>query len=161
MKGKRFITYVNHKYHFRLNLPKWWEKHIFLRHVNRKKGTKTEEEIQFYLKYRKALQGKRSALIFSLVIFRMSAGEWRAAYADSPFQFIAHRQGRVYAILVPAEPPDEFLRPDLQDYDRTLLEFRWLTRMVNKELPDVMKSFCFSRRLKRCRCSWTKAMLNR
>lgn len=144
------MTYINQRYGFRLSVPKWWKGRVFLTHDKTLK--EAEYAVQFHLRYRQKLQGKGSTIIFNLLVFRMSPAQWKTCYKDSPLEFIAYHDGRVLAYLTPSEPPEEFLLPDLSDYDRSLLEFRWLKRMINIELPCVVRSFRLLRN-RRCCCA--------
>lgn len=145
-------TYSNYRYFFRIDLPKWWEQHVKVQHLKGIGGA--EAVIHFDLKYRKRIHGKSSTRIFSLLVFHESKTDWLNKYGDSPLQFIAVRDRRVIAYLQPSEPPEEFLKRDGTDYNRQLLEFRWLSRMINHDLPRVFKSFrFFQRKRKKCGCS--------
>ncbi|WP_134701880.1 hypothetical protein [Ammoniphilus sp. YIM 78166] len=134
------IWYHNSTYRFRLTIPKWWRKHVFVEETAC--GLKDARAcIRFKLRYRKSINGVVSTPIFDLIVFNMSKRNWDARYKDSPLQFIASSKKVVYAALTPGEPPDEFLLPDQTDYNRRLREFKYLSRMINRDLPEILKSF--------------------
>lgn len=134
------VLYRNKKYGFNLKFPSWWRKHVFVKEpacgLREAHGS-----IQFNLRYRKRINGETSTLIFEVIIFKMSQRSWDANYKDSPLQWIGSRKNVVYAALTPGEPPDEFLLPDQSDYNRNLREFKYLSRMINRDLPLVLKTF--------------------
>lgn len=136
------IVYRNQKYGFRLDFPLWWRRRAFV--VRRKcTGEDIVACIEFRLRYRRPIQGISSTTIFEVYIFRLSEKEWRRQYKDSPFFFLAARNGFVFAAIHPGEPPSEFLLPDGSDFNRNILEFQWLLRMINEDLPVILKSFRF------------------
>lgn len=136
------IVYRNQEFGFRLNFPSWWRRRAFV-----SRGKCVGEDIvacfEFKLRYRRPIQGISSTTIFDLFIFRLSEKEWRKEYEDSPFFFLAAKKGWVFAAIHPGEPPSEFLLPDESDFDRNILELQWLMRMINEDLPTVLKSFRF------------------
>ncbi len=136
------IIYRNPKYRFRLTFPLWWRRWTFIVQKDQPQKVQTGT-VDFNLRYRKPIQGKKSTNIFSIVIFRMSLPEWEKQYRDSPFHFLGNRGGLIFSAIPPGEPPEEFLLPDGSEYNRNLLEFQLLTRMINNDLPRILKSFRF------------------
>ncbi len=134
------IWYHNPTYRFRLRFPSWWKKHVFVEETACGLNDALAC-IQFKLRYRRRINGILSTTIFDLVVFKMSKRKWDARYKDSPLQFIGSRKKIVYAVLTPGEPPDEFLLPDQTDYNRKLREFKYLSRMINRDLPEILKTF--------------------
>ncbi|MBP1933711.1 hypothetical protein [Ammoniphilus resinae] len=136
---KPVIIYKNKTYLFQLVIPRWWKPHVFV--TQTKYGPETA--VHFNLKYRKKYHGKSSCVIFSVVIFKMSKRRWMEQFGGSPFQFLGEKRGRVFAAIAPEEAPEEFLKEDHSDYDRSIPEFRALIKMENEDLPKILKSFRF------------------
>jgi D-mannonate dehydratase len=140
-EGNCSLTYKNKKYGFTLSIPRWWKHHCFLDAVNFMKDV--ESTINFNLKYSRKYDRKGCSNIVSILVFKMSKTKWQSEYDGSPIQYITSRYGRVFAYVTPSEPPEEFLKKDKRDYDRTIKEFKMLTRMVNHDVPRIIKSFKF------------------
>lgn len=134
------IIYRNQKYKFRLTIPEWWRKWTFVVQHDYPKKVQTGI-IDFNLRYRKPIQGKSGTNIFSVVIFRMPLAEWKKKFRDSPFYYLGNRNGLIFSAIPPEEPPEEFLLPDGSDFDNSILELQVLKRMINKDLPGILKSF--------------------
>lgn len=143
MRPKSFILYRNQQYGFGLKIPSWWRNHTFLDESNRT-DEHVEASINFILRYTKEIRGKKETLIFSIVIFNMTEEDWQEQYGDSVYRLLGYKNGRVYTYITPLEPPEEFLKKDLSDYDRNKLEFKWLVHMINKDVPRIVQSFYFT-----------------
>ncbi|WP_175532234.1 hypothetical protein [Paenibacillus sp. yr247] len=74
----------------------------------------------------------------------MTRKQWREkGYDDSPVVFLAERNGRIYAYTLPGELPSDFLDKSGQDYDYKKFgkPIRLLKRMVNEDVPNIVKTF--------------------
>ncbi|RXT06447.1 hypothetical protein [Ammoniphilus sp. CFH 90114] len=140
-KVLNYVLYKNKTYGFLLQIPTWWKRHVFV--VEEHCMKEAQLCINFHLKYRRPIKGITHTNIFQIVVFRNSKKQWMKDYGDSPFIFLRARNGLVFAAIHPGEPPEEFLNPDGMDYNRKLLEFKRLSRMINKDLPVLLKSFRF------------------
>ncbi|WP_256757808.1 hypothetical protein [Cohnella sp. WQ 127256] len=80
-----------------------------------------------------------------MLVFRMTRKQWLKQYEDSPIIFIAERKGRIFAYVTPEELPSEFLNKSKQDYDYKKYgkPIRLLKRMVNINIPAIVKKFHF------------------
>lgn len=131
--------YVNKKYRFSLLFPLDWKRNCFLTFEDCLDDA--EASINVNLRYQQEIQGETSTNVFSIIVFNLSKREWEEEYGDSPFQFLGESGPRVFASITPGEPPEEFLKPDKSDYDRTIREFRYLTEMINDDYPKILKTF--------------------
>lgn len=138
-RRKRFLRLRSKAFHFRMDIPLWWKRYAFIESSYDSK--RKIMNYSFKLRYRKPIRGKKSTTIFDLYIFHMTKEKWLKQFQDSPYQFIAYREGKVYSYLTPLEPPEEFLRKDQSDYRRDLFEFKMLSHMINKDVPKIIKSF--------------------
>ncbi len=101
-----------------------------------------EYAVHFLFKY----QGKTYGEALSLLVFRMTRKQWvELGYEDSPFFFLAERNGRIFAYTVPGELPSEFLNETLDDYDYVKYgrPIGLLVRMVEKDVPNIVKTLRF------------------
>jgi hypothetical protein len=142
-KKKKFIRYLNKKYNYTLQLPTWWSSHVYVNCLHRTKDA--ESSTNFYLKYSKKIKGKCSTIIFSILVFRMPYSKWKNKYKDSPLQFLASKEGKVFAFITPSQPPEELLNKDRMAYNHKLVEFKALVRMVNDDVPIIIKSLKFNK----------------
>jgi hypothetical protein len=136
------ITYYNKKYKFALSFPKWWKRYGFIHTKN--VIEEAEATISINMKYSRSYNGKKETNVFRIVIFRMSKSQWDEQYKVSPFSYIAHRNGRVFAYIPSNEPPREFLKEDKSDFDYSNPDFQRQMKMINEDLPKIIKSFRFT-----------------
>ncbi|QMV39841.1 hypothetical protein [Cohnella cholangitidis] len=139
-KQPSFYLYRDPKFGFTLRLPQSWKTYTVVR---RRTNLDDAEYGAFFLfKY----QGKVYEDVLSILVFRMTKKEWLAIYEDSPVIFLAERNGLVYAYTVPGELPSDFLDPTGNDYDYKKYgkQIRLLTRMVNDDVPKIVKTLRFT-----------------
>ncbi|MNN88735.1 hypothetical protein D3C81_2064600 [compost metagenome] len=82
----------------------------------------------------------------------MTLKQWHdEGYDESPILLLAQQRGRIFAYTVPGELPDEFLNKSKDDYDYRKYgrPIRLLKRMVNDDVPKIVKSFRLKRRCSR------------
>jgi hypothetical protein len=94
----------------------------------------------FLFKYK----GKTYGDALSVLVYKMTLKQWRdQGYDESPFIFLARQRGRIFAYNVPEELPGDFLNQDQSDYDYKKYgrPIRLLTRMVNDDVPKIVKTF--------------------
>jgi hypothetical protein len=135
------FQYRDPKYGFSLRLPCWWRNYIVIR--RRTRLTDEEYGVFFLFKYK----GKVYEDVLSILVFRMTRKQWRKqGYEDSPFVLLAERNGRIIAYLTPEELPEEFLDKTKMDYDYKKYgrQIRLLKRMVNEDVPIIVKTLKFS-----------------
>ncbi|SDN67111.1 hypothetical protein SAMN04487897_10427 [Paenibacillus sp. yr247] len=138
LKRPDFILYQDPKYGFNLKLPHWWKSYIIVKRENRL--IDAEYGVSFLFKYK----GKVYEEVLTLLVFRMTRKQWREkGYDDSPVVFLAERNGRIYAYTLPGELPSDFLDKSGQDYDYKKFgkPIRLLKRMVNEDVPNIVKTF--------------------
>ncbi|MFC5529709.1 hypothetical protein [Cohnella yongneupensis] len=126
------IKYTDTKNGFSLQLPGWWRRYIVVKRTSRL------GDLQFLFKYK----GKVYIDVLTVSVYRMTRKQWRAQYKDSPIIFLAERDGRIFAYSLPEEMPDEFLNKAGDDYDYKKYgrPIRMLRRMVNKDVPKIVKT---------------------
>jgi len=139
-KQPNVYLYRDPKFGFPLRLPRSWKTYTVVR--RRTNLDDAEYGVFFLFKY----QGKVYEDVLSILVFRMTKKEWLAIYEDSPVIFLAERNGRVYAFTVPEELPSDFLDPTGNDYDYKKYgkQIRLLTRMVNDDVPKIVKTLRFT-----------------
>jgi hypothetical protein len=135
------IIYFNKEYKFSVSFPKWWERYCYI-HTNNV-IEEAEATISINMKYARNYNGKKETNVFRIVVFRMSKSQWDENYKESPFSYIAHRNGRVFTYIPSNEPPREFLKKDKSDFDYSNPDFQRLLKMINEDLPKIIKSFKF------------------
>lgn len=134
------FQYRNPKYGFSLRFPCWWKNYILIR--KRTRLTDAEYGVFFLFKYK----GKVYEDVLSIQVFRMTRKQWRKeGYEESPFILLAERNGRIFAYLTPEELPGEFLDNTKMDYDYKKYgkQIRLLKRMVNVDVPKIVKTLKF------------------
>ena len=132
--------YRDPKYGFSIQLPCWWKKYIVVRRINRL--TDAEYGVYFLFKYK----GKVYEEVLTLLVYRMTLKQWREqGYDESPIIMLAERNGRIYAYMTPGELPSDFLDKTKNDYDYKKYgrQIRLLKRMVNDDVPNIVKTFRF------------------
>ncbi len=141
--SKSKLFYKDLKYGFSLRFPRWWKKFIIVKRQKRLIGA--EYGVSFLFKYK----GKVYEEVLSLLVFRMTRKKWRdKGYEDSPINFLAERNGLIYAYTVPEELPDDFLKKSKQDYDYRKYgrPICLLKRMVNKDVPRIVRTLSYENR---------------
>ncbi|WP_239616522.1 hypothetical protein [Cohnella mopanensis] len=95
----------------------------------------------FLFKYK----GKLYEEALTVLVYRMTRKQWLKLYEDSPVIFLAERNGRIYAYTVPEELPSDFLDKTGNDYDYKKYgkPIRLLKRMVNDDIPKIVKTLRF------------------
>lgn len=132
------LLYRDPKYGFYLRIPRWWKSYIAVKREERLMDA--EYGVQFLFKYK----GKQYGDVLTMLVYRMSRKQWRdQGYEDSPVVFLAERNGLIYAYTLPEELPDAFLDKDGQDYDykKYGIPIRLMKRMVNHDVPILIKTF--------------------
>ncbi|MBW4085399.1 hypothetical protein [Paenibacillus sp. S150] len=132
------LLYRNSKYGFSIRLPRRWRCYTAVRRSTR--WNAAEYSVCFLFKYK----GKIYEPVLTLLVYRMTLKQWIAAgYDDSPITRLAVRNGRIYGYAVPGELPEEFLNARGNDYDykRYGRPIRLLKRMVNCDVPRIIKTF--------------------
>ncbi|MEK8128101.1 hypothetical protein WMW72_09320 [Paenibacillus filicis] len=134
-----YFIYKNDKYGFTLRFPSWWRRYCVV--SKQKRDPDSEYEVHFRFKYK----GKVYDDIFAILVYRMTKAEWKRLYDDSPLTFLGYRDGRVFAALTPEELPYAFVDPKTGEYDykKYGTAIGLLKRMVNKDVPNVLRSFAF------------------
>ena len=130
--------YRDPKYGFSVRLPRWWKCYNIIRRSNRLDDA--EYGVFFLFKYK----GKVYESALTLLVFRMTLKQWRArGYDESPIVRLAVRNGRIFAYAVPEELPEQFLDKTGYDYDYKKYgrPIRLLSRMVNDDVPKIIKTF--------------------
>ncbi|KUP24667.1 hypothetical protein AWJ19_19975 [Paenibacillus sp. DMB5] len=139
--AKSYI-YRDPRFGFTLKLPRSWKIYTTLERSNRL------EDAEYGVFFRFKYKGKLYDDVLSLFVFKMTLKQWHdEGYDDSPYSFLAARGGRIYAYTVPEELPDEFLNKSGDDYDYKKYgrEIHLLKRMVNDEVPQIVKTFTLKR----------------
>ncbi|MDF9845059.1 hypothetical protein M2105_006129 [Paenibacillus sp. PastF-1] len=139
--AKSYI-YRDPRYGFTLKLPRSWKIYTAVERSNRL------EDAEYGVFFRFKYKGKLYDDVLSLFVFKMTLKQWHdEGYDDSPYGFLAARGGRIYAYTVPEELPGEFLNKSGDDYDYKKYgrEIRLLKRMVNDEVPQIVKTFTLKR----------------
>ncbi|MNO17985.1 hypothetical protein D3C76_76880 [compost metagenome] len=134
----RTLLYRNSKYGFSIRLPRRWKCYTVVRRSSRRDDA--EYGVYFLFKYK----GKIYESALTLLVYRMTLKQWRCrGYDDSPITRLAVRNGRIYAFAVPGELPEAFLNAKGDDYDykRYGRPIRILSRMVNDDVPRIVKTF--------------------
>ncbi|SDE30355.1 hypothetical protein SAMN02799630_05088 [Paenibacillus sp. UNCCL117] len=137
------LIYKNDKYGFILRFPSWWRRYCVI--SKRRKDPDSEYELHFRFKYK----GKIYDDIFAILVYRMSKEEWvRRGYKDSPLTYLGAYDGRVFAALTPEELPYAFVDPKTGDYDyrKYGTAIGLLKRMVNRDVPALVKTISFPRK---------------
>ncbi|WP_249898178.1 hypothetical protein [Paenibacillus sp. PK3_47] len=125
-------------YGFSITLPDSWKTYTVIK--TSKKLADAEYGVFFLFKYK----GKVYEDVLNLLVFKMTLEQWRnEGYDESPYIFLAERGGRIYAYTVPSELPGAFLDETGFDYDyeKYKKEIDLLQRMVNDEVPEIVKTF--------------------
>lgn len=129
-------------YSFTLKLPRSWKSFTAVARSN--KLDDAEYGVFFRFKYK----GKVYDDVLSLLVYKMTLKQWHDdGYDDSPIQFLGTRNGRIYAYTVPGELPEEFLNESGDDYDYKKYgrQISLMKRMVNDEVPQIVKTFMLKR----------------
>ncbi|MFD0671019.1 hypothetical protein [Cohnella sp. GCM10027633] len=132
------MKYTDPKYGFSLRLPDWWTKYIVVERLNR--FGEALYGVQFLFKY----EGKVYTDVLTLSVYRMTRKQWRdRGYDDTPLNFLAERNGRIFVYSVPGEPPEEFYDENSEDgYDpKYAIPLDLLRRMINDDVPRLVKTF--------------------
>lgn len=140
-KQVKYILYRDKKYGFSLLIPYWWKKYIVVKFE--KNLYEAEYGVSFYFKYK----GKVYDEVLTIAVYRMTRKQWKdKGYDESPVVLIAQRAGRMYAYTVPGELPHEFLNKSEDDYDYKKFgtPIRLLKRMVNHDVPKIVKTLQFT-----------------
>lgn len=135
--AKSFL-YRDPKYGFSIKLPQWWKCYTVVRRSTRLDDA--EYGVFFLFKYK----GKVYESALTLLVYRMTLKQWRdAGYDESPIIRLAVRNGRIFSYTVPEELPEEFLDKTGYDYDYKKYgrPIRLLSRMVNDDVPKIVKTF--------------------
>ncbi len=138
--SSRTVLYRNSKYGFSIRLPRRWKCYTVVRRSSRLDDA--EYAVYFLFKYKRKIY--ESAL--TLLVYRMTLKKWiEEGYDESPIIRLAVRNGRIYAYAVPGELPEEFLNAKGDDYDYKKYgrPIRILSRMVNDDVPRIVKTFKF------------------
>lgn len=138
VKKPEDYMYLDPVYGFSVKLPRSWKTFTVVR--TRRKLTDAEYGVFFLFKYK----GKVYEDVLSLYVFKMTLKQWQdEGYDESPYIFLAERGGRIYAYMVPGELPGDFLDETGFDYDyeKYKREIDLLQRMVNDEVPEIVKTF--------------------
>lgn len=133
------LLYQSPKYGFSIRLLRSWKCYTVVRSRTRRLED-AEYALDFLFKYK----GKVYESALTLLVFRMTLKQWRAkGYDESPIVRLAVRKGLIYAYTVPEELPDEFLNAKGDDYDyaRFGRPIRILSRMVNDDVPGIVRTF--------------------
>lgn len=140
MSMKEFMKVYDRKFGFSLCLPGWWKPYVVLRSSTG--DDDAEYALHFLFRYRGSLYGD----VLTVLVYRMSLKRWKRYYDDSPLILMGHRDGRVFAAILPEELPHEFVDPDTGEYDekRFGVPIRLMRRMVNEDAPGVIRSFRFT-----------------
>lgn len=124
-----------------LRIPGWWRSYLV---ISTRKGDRPVEcEVHFTFRYK----GKTYDDILTLSVFALTLKEWkRQGYDDSPYVLLKERGGKIFAYTTPEELPYEFIDPKTGDYDykKYGVPIRLLKRMVNVDVPRLVKTFRFS-----------------
>ncbi|AEI45873.1 hypothetical protein [Paenibacillus mucilaginosus] len=142
MRKPRELVYRSSRYGFTLRLPAWWRSFCVV--SRSKRDRETEYEAHFQFKYK----GKIYDDIFTLLVYRMTRRQWKArGYDESPLIFVAEHDGRIFAALTPGELPHAFYDPKTDDYNYKKYgsAISLLKRMVNSDVPRILKSVRFAR----------------
>ncbi|WP_159884700.1 hypothetical protein [Paenibacillus puerhi] len=137
------MIYKNEKYGFTLRFPSWWRRYVVV--SKQRQDPESEYEVHFRFKYK----GKVYDDIVAILVYRMTRKEWiRLGYEDSPLTYLGSYDGRVFAALTPEELPEAFLDKKTGDYDykKYGVPIGLLKRMVNRDVPVVLRSIAFPRR---------------
>lgn len=136
------LLYRDPRYGFTVRLHRWWRCYTAVKRCGRLKDA--EYGVFFRFKYK----GKIYDDALSLLVYKMTLKQWHDRYNDSPITFLAQQRGRIFAYSVPEELPDAFLNQAKSDYNYRKYgrPIRLLKRMVNRDVPKIVKTF----RLKRC-----------
>ncbi|MCR8636705.1 hypothetical protein [Paenibacillus radicis (ex Xue et al. 2023)] len=135
------LLYRDEKYGFTLTFPRWWKPYTVIK--KQKYDKDTEYELHFRFKYK----GKTYDDIFALLVYKMTRKEWiKQGYEDSPLSFLAESDGHVFAYITPEELPEAFVDPKTGDYNYKKYgnAIRLLKRMVNQDVPRIVKTLHFS-----------------
>lgn len=140
VRNARTIRYRNTRYGFTLRLPKWWRCYLA---VSSGKGDRpVEYETHFTFKYK----GKQYEDIFTVAVFDLTHKEWiKEGYGDSPYVYLGEHRNKVFAYITPSELPYQFIDPKTGEYNEAKYgrAIRLLKRMVNHDVPRIVKSFRF------------------
>ncbi|MCZ8524034.1 MULTISPECIES: hypothetical protein [Paenibacillus] len=143
MRKPKELVYRSSRYGFTLRLPAWWRSFCVV--SRSKRDPETEYEAHFEFKYK----GKVYEDIFALLVYRMTLKEWKEkGYDESPLTFVAQHDGRIFAALTPEELPYAFYDKKTGDYNYKKYgsAISLLKRMVNSDVPRILKSVRFARR---------------
>lgn len=135
------LRYTDPKYGFALRIPNWWRPYLVVQRIGR--SGEMAYGVQFLFKYK----GKIYTDIITFSVYRMTPKQWRdKGYDESPLVLVAARNGRIFAYSTPGELPPEFLDSSGNDYDYQKYgrPIRLLKRMVNKDAPELVKTFRFA-----------------
>lgn len=146
MKRSNVLLYRDPRYGFTVKLPRWWKCYTSVKRSSRLQDA--EYGVFFRFKYK----GKIYDDALSLLVYKMTLKQWHdEGYDESPILLLAQQRGRIFAYTVPGELPDEFLNKSKDDYDYRKYgrPIRLLKRMVNDDVPKIVKSFRLKRRSSR------------
>ncbi|WP_248928767.1 hypothetical protein [Paenibacillus hamazuiensis] len=134
------ILYRDRKFGFTLKFPEYWRRYTVMSRKN--DMLDAEYTVHFIFKYR----GKTYGPVLSVIVFRMTRKEWvDQGYEDSPLRFIAEHDKHVFAYDTPEELPSEFIDKKTGDYDYVKYgkQIRLMKRMVNRDVPLIVKTMRF------------------
>lgn len=137
---KRTANYIYRDplYGFALKLPVSWRRYTTVERSRRL------EDAEYGVFFRFKYKGKVYDDVLSVLVYKMTLQQWHdEGYDESPIQLLAARGGRIFAYTVPGELPEEFLSKAGDDYDYKKFgrEIALLKRMVNDEVPQIVKTF--------------------
>ena len=138
LKRTKVLSYRDPRYGFTLKLPRWWKCYTAIKRSHRL------EDAEYGVFFRFKYKGKIYDDALSLLVYKMTLKQWRdEGYDESPIIFLASQRGRIFAYTVPGELPDEFLNKSKDDYDYRKYgrPIRLLKRMVNKDVPKIVRTF--------------------